>query len=721
MNGRGRTGLGIVTGAVSGSLEVLDFDDPETFARFIQTGHAVGMGDLLDRIAIGFEEETPNGGRHLAYRCPTIEGNRKLALRPKLPEEMRDPHDLTKVLIETRGEGGYVVTAPSHGRVHPSGRPYRLLRGGFATIANITPEERELLFGLAQSFDAIPKRPPLDPQTRRREHPDDGDRPGDVCNRTKTWDEILEPYGWCCIYTRGNTRYWRRPGKDRGISATTGHSDADTLCVFSTSTPFEIAPTTYSKFGAWAVLNHGGDFRVAAGALCKSSRSSWSSNGSNGSYSIQGSVASVAFVAPQWPSPLAEAAFHGLAGDFVRLVDPHTEADPVAILLDFLIEFGNVIGRSAYFVAEADRHYANLFVALVGMSSKGRKGSSHGQVRARFRLVDESWAVDRQQSGLSSGEGLIWAVRDEIVKREPIRKQRRVTGYQDVMVDPGVEDKRLLAVEAELASTLRVLGRDGNTLSAQIRQAWDTGTLRTLTKNTPAKATDAHISILGHITRDELRRYLDRTEAGNGFANRFLWACVCRSKLLPHGGHLEEMDFAPILKRLREAVEFARKGGQILRDHRANALWVERYPRLSEGLPGLLGAVTSRAEAQVMRIAMLYGLLDRSGRIECDHLKAAFEVWRYSLDSARFIFGDALGDPIADELLRQLRANPKGLTRTEIRDLFHRHQSAQLGRALASLAELGLVKLVLEKTGGRSAERWIAIMPCDQSDQSSRG
>jgi hypothetical protein len=110
-------------------------------------------------------------------------------------------------------------------------------------------------------------------------------------------------------------------------------------------------------------------------------------------------------------------------------------------------------------------------------------------------------------------------------------KPGRVEEYQDVTFDQGEPDKRLLVTEPEFASALRVMGRDGNTLSAIIREAWDTGDLNILNKNSPVKATDARVSIIGHVTHEELRRYLDRTELANGFANRFLWICVKRSKL----------------------------------------------------------------------------------------------------------------------------------------------------------------------------------------------
>ncbi len=412
-----------------------------------------------------------------------------------------------------------------------------------------------------------------------------------------------------------------------------------------------------------------------------------------------------------WPNAPDEAAFHGLAGDVVRLITPHSEADRVALLVQFLAAFGNIIGRMPHFVAEAAYHALNLFLVLVGVTSKARKGSSWAQIMRPCSAVDEVWARDRLQSGLSSGEGLIWAVRDPITKNEPIKHNGKRTGeYEEVIVDAGVDDKRLLVQEAEFSSPLRMCERDGNTLSALIRQAWETGNLRALTKNSPAKSTGAHISIVGHITRDELRRYLNTTEAGNGFGNRFLWFCARRSKCLPEGGNLEQEALAPLILQLKEAINFAKTVGEMKRDEESKAMWRDVYPELSEGAPGLLGAVTARAEAQVMRLACLYALLDMSSVIRKDHLAAALGLWDYSEASARYIFGDALGDPTADELLKVLRANSEGLTRTDIRDFFGRNKrSYEIDRALGVLLEHGLASPSRESSNGRPAERWKAV------------
>jgi len=412
-----------------------------------------------------------------------------------------------------------------------------------------------------------------------------------------------------------------------------------------------------------------------------------------------------------WPEPLAREAFHGLAGDIVRAVDPVTEADPAAVLMQLLVAVGNAASRRPHFQVEGSRHGLNLFAAVVGDTSKARKGTSWGRVLDLMRSADSEWTGSHVVTGLSSGEGLIWAVRDPISKQEPIRdpKTKEVVDYQDVIVDEGVSDKRLLVVESELASTLRVMGRDGNTLSPILREAWDSGDLRTLTKTSPAVATGAHVSVIGHITSDELRRYLDRTEVANGLGNRFLWVCSRRSKILPEGGG-EVAGRADLVRRLHEALAFAGEVDELRRDDGARQVWIAVYPQLSEGAPGLLGAMTARAEAQVMRLAALYAVMDRSVLIRVEHLYAALAVWDYVAASVAFIFGDSLGDPIADDLLQSLRARPEGMTRTEIRDLFGRHRSAdQITRALTSLHVLKLVDSRTEPTNGRPAERWFAV------------
>jgi hypothetical protein len=368
----------------------------------------------------------------------------------------------------------------------------------------------------------------------------------------------------------------------------------------------------------------------------------------------------------------------GLAGQMLHLVEPHSEAAPAALLLQALAAFGNCIGRHAHFRIEGDTHYLNLYGAVVGDTSKARKGTSWGRPRQLFQLIDPVWTETRIQGGLVSGEGVIYHLRDAT----PAAKEEDA--------DPGVTDKRLLSYEAEFASVLKMSDRQGNTLSTQLRDAWDRGNIQTLAKNNPIKATGAHLSIIAHITADELRRYLSATEQANGFANRFLWVYARRSKLLPQGGGLPDQPLVQLAASWQQALEVGRTCGEMGFTPDASDLWAEIYEQLSEGLPGPVGAMTARAEAQIRRLAWLYALLDDDGSktvVDYQHLEAARTLWRYAEQSVKFIFGESLGDQVADDIPFALKEAPEGLTRKQINDdVFKRNKGASvIGRALKLL------------------------------------
>jgi Protein of unknown function (DUF3987) len=289
------------------------------------------------------------------------------------------------------------------------------------------------------------------------------------------------------------------------------------------------------------------------------------------------------------------------------------------------------------------------------------------------------------KTGLSSGEGFIEQV-------------------------SGCSDNRLLVTEGEFASVLQMLMRTGNTLSAQLRNAWDGKPLSILTKRAPATAPDGHISFIGHITVDELRRLMTANDMGNGFANRFLWCHVRRARILPDGGRLVDATLSPFATRLSGILAWARKAKcRFTFDRVAHARWCETYEKLSEGTPGLCGAIISRAEAQVVRLALIYALLDKSKEIRIEHLEAALAVWDYCEASARHVFGDALGDPTADAILPILLRSPDGLSRTQISDHLGRHRSqVEIASALTLLESRGLARKTITKTAGRPIERWWA-------------
>lgn len=255
--------IGFVTGLVSGGLEVMDFDDSDAYHEYKSAAVSCGLGALVSKIETGYLEHSPRGV-HWFYRCAEISGNLKLASRPKTAEERTHERDKVQVMIETRGEGGFIIAAPSRGPVNPKGE-YRIISGSLDTVAIISPEDRRELHHLALSFDRMPKTIEY---AKVNSWGDTGIElsPGDDFSERTSWEAILEPHGWKRCFGRGNEEFWTRPGKERGISATTNYADSGLFYVFSSSTEFE-PERGFNKFAVYTYLNHHGDFEAAATAL----------------------------------------------------------------------------------------------------------------------------------------------------------------------------------------------------------------------------------------------------------------------------------------------------------------------------------------------------------------------------------------------------------------------------------------------------------------------
>ena len=255
------TGLGIITGKVSGNLEMVELEGRAVsegcLDQIRELAGSSGLQEIWQIISNGYVEATPSGGIHFLWRIADepVPGNLKLAQRP-------GEGDSLLVYSETRGEGGFCITAPSHGLVHPSGQPWQLLRGSPSEIPMLSWDERNAIVDLFRSIDQSPKREILEKSLINKVATDE-DLPGDDFNERGEWKDILK--GWKVVYEANGVTYWRRPGKDIGISASTGHV-GDNLYVFTTSTSFE-SQRSYSKFGAFAHLYHQDDFREAAKAL----------------------------------------------------------------------------------------------------------------------------------------------------------------------------------------------------------------------------------------------------------------------------------------------------------------------------------------------------------------------------------------------------------------------------------------------------------------------
>lgn len=421
-----------------------------------------------------------------------------------------------------------------------------------------------------------------------------------------------------------------------------------------------------------------------------------------------------------WPQ-MHKDAYYGLAGEIIRTIDPHTEADPVAILVQLLVALGNMFGRKVHFKAEQDVHAPNLFVAVVASSAKGRKGTSWGIVRSLLKDVDPTWRGVDPVKGLTSGEGLVAAVNNNDVELAP--RQKKMTQPEIEATSESEKDKRVLVLETEFASVLSAMKRDHNTLSQFLRIGWDSGNLQVANRRDPLRVDNAHISIVTHITKEELLRFMGSVETFNGFANRFLWICARRSKLLPHGGRIPEAALTHMRAQLRKVFEFSATVEELRRDDAANELWVSEYIRLSEEIGGVVDAITARAEPQIMRLACVYAVLDCSPIIRKEHLKAALAVWQYCVDSVTYVFGTSLGDHLANDILRKLRLrSPQGMTQTELTRAFGNNRQAR--EMKSALEMLSTAKLAYSESGafsgrGRNTTTWFAAPDAVDVDQTS--
>lgn len=383
---------------------------------------------------------------------------------------------------------------------------------------------------------------------------------------------------------------------------------------------------------------------------------------------------------PLWPE-LPSEALYGLAGDVVLELQQHTEASTAALLLTLLAGFGNAVGAGPHARVGGCRHPARLFVLLIGRTGRGRKGQSYADVSEVLQHADPTWWQACQAGGLASGEGLVARVRDS--------------------EDGSPRDKRAMVYEPEYARLLQAKGREGNTLGALLRDAWDRGDLYVSTRKDPLVARDAHVSILSHVTPEELRTVQTRVDAESGFSNRFLHCLVRRRQKLPSGGNLSRGVVQALASRLGDVIRQARTRELLMRTPACEAVWDTWYRELPEDVPGLFGALTQRVEAHVLRLSLTFALLDGAAAIDLPHLQAAHAVWSYVEASTRYVFGQQLGHPTAERLLARLRAIfPEGLDGEEQHDLFSRNRGrGEVEAARRLLIDTGLAEEGVDRTG----------------------
>lgn len=413
---------------------------------------------------------------------------------------------------------------------------------------------------------------------------------------------------------------------------------------------------------------------------------------------VQAGIASILLI----PSmELGKQSLHGLMGEFVKTVSPLTEATDPCLLAHLIAAVSARIGPKVY-VWGGDRQPPRFNVAVVGPTASGRKGTGFVPIRELMRQADPEFWKNQPVKGLSSGEGLIGklsSLSDDGVVASLVGKKKSSRQYKNLMV-----------LEPEFSKVLMQTKRDGNILSQIIREAYDSGDLSVLTKES-LRVTGAHIVIVGHITPQELKKRLSAVEMANGFGNRFLWIYTDSTKSLPNSRPIPPKVLSSFARRFREVFAFTDshdKQAEFPMDRETQERWAEEYKELCKPKSGFVGELTARGSTHVLRLSLLYALVDRSEVISLPHLEAALAVWRYSEDSVRSLFGGSTGDALEDRLYALLGGGPMMTSE------FYDHVASKgvdINEALEKLEKNGLVKRVTERTGkpGRPPEKWSRV------------
>ncbi len=349
----------------------------------------------------------------------------------------------------------------------------------------------------------------------------------------------------------------------------------------------------------------------------------------------QDDVASLHRNAPQ-PDPEC---LYGLVGEVANVGSEGAETNAYAIAANFMAYLSCAVGRGVYLPIGDTRHHARLFCLHIGRSGRGRKGDAVSlvlRIDQALRAFDDAFAPQIHRGGLSSREGLVALIHD---------------GYrQGREYVPAIEDKRLWVVESEFANVLHQGRRDGNTLSAALRDCWDGVDLKPATKSNRLYASQPHVSLSGAISPSELTGLMSAREMTNGFANRFLMIWAERTRMFPFPNETPQTTVERLTRRTLETLAFVRADRNDESDHlrmelTPQAQW--RYAQLYQGElnydfgDGVVGALLERRAPMLLRVAMLMALTDLQSKIDVQHIDAAMAWIRHATASVRFVFVSA--------------------------------------------------------------------------------
>lgn len=388
------------------------------------------------------------------------------------------------------------------------------------------------------------------------------------------------------------------------------------------------------------------------------------------------------------------------------------DAAPAAVLVHLAGVIGTAVGRGPFTEMLGEEH-ANIYALVVGKTGYGRKGTSWAPVRKATRAALPDWATGGGiASGLSSGEGLIahFSPKDTADGGD-------VPGTSPgppLAPQPEEPPTPTLLMETEFGAVFKRGSRQGSTLTDLMRQLWDDDHAATITRADPLKADGVHMSIIGHITPADLQALASKEDFSNGTLNRFVAihserTGPTRTRVDRTAAQRAQEQVVPLL---RAAIAHGQRLGYVAFSSEAGNLWDRLIPLYDREPITVIDELGQRAASYLARFALIFAIADEAARVEASHLRAAAEVWDYSVASWKLIYGDRTGDQLADRLLEQLReAGPGGLTRADLRQGLSNGQKTRLDEVRDRLATAGFLHWTKEppgSSGGRPVERWTA-------------
>ncbi|GAA3621048.1 uncharacterized protein DUF3987 [Lentzea atacamensis] len=402
-----------------------------------------------------------------------------------------------------------------------------------------------------------------------------------------------------------------------------------------------------------------------------------------------------------WLPSIESVAFDCYLGNLADRMDPHTEADPVGVLASLVSAAGVYLGPGPHLQLGFERHPLLVWPLLIGATGLGRKGTATNAALTLVGMADNSFRASNVHSGLSTGEGLaaVFAADAEDGK----------AGSKPRLLPEG--DCRLLAEEPEWATVMARMKREGNTLSATLRAAWEGGNLSTL--NVDARmARQSHLGIVAHITPGEFTAKVSASDLAGGTYNRFLPVAVAASKFFPAAPDAQLMTelAASLAERLRRASQLGALGCTEAAELEWKRLQLEFTGHLGRDRPQV-DEFISRAGVTCLRIAAIYAALDRTDRITPAHMAAAAALVRYSIASARSVL--APNDAAAKVLAYVTAAGPDGCTATEITKEVFKGNTKRAGvdvtQLLGQLCEAGRLTSATRPGKGRPTVLYTAV------------